>query len=259
MSGIGIDRAPPVLTVTLARGSANTIDAATSRRLSDVFARFRDDDELRVAIVTGAGQRFFCAGWDLDAAAAGEGYDADFGAGGFGGYAELADLRKPVIAAVNGMAVGGGFELVLAADLVVAAGHATFFLPETSIGVIPDAGSVRLPRLLPRPVAIEVLIAGRRLTAAEALGWGLVNRVVDGVDLLDAAAELADQIVAAAPLAVEAVLDLVRRTERMPVTDSMRLLRSGTVDPYERMLRSDDALEGPRAFAERRPPRWIGR
>jgi crotonobetainyl-CoA hydratase len=259
MSGIEIDRAPPVLTVTLARGSANTIDAATSRRLSEVFTRFRDDDGLRVAIITGAGQRFFCAGWDLDAAAAGEGYDADFGGGGFGGYAELPDLRKPVIAAVNGMAVGGGFELVLAADLVVAAEHATFFLPETAVGVIPDAGSVRLPRLLPRPVAIEVLIAGRRLTAAEALGWRLVNRVVDGVDLLDAATELAGQIVAAAPLAVEAVLDLVRRTERMPVTDSMRLLRSGAVDPYERMLRSHDALEGPRAFAERRPPRWTGR
>ena len=259
MSSIEVDRAPPVLTVTLARGKANAIDAATSRRLSEVFARFRDDGELRVAIITGTGQRFFCAGWDLDAAVAGEPYDADFGVGGFGGYAELAGLRKPVIAAVNGMAVGGGFELVLAADLVVAAEHATFFLPETSVGVIPDAGSVRLPRLLPRPVAIEVLIAGRRLTAAEALGWGLVNRVVDGGDLLDAAAELADQIVASAPLAVEAVLDLVRRTERMPVSDSMRLLRSGAIDPYERMLRSHDALEGPRAFTERRPPRWTGR
>lgn len=259
MSSIEVDRAPPVLTVTLARGKANAIDAATSRRLSEVFTRFREDGELRVAIITGTGQRFFCAGWDLDAAAAGEPYDADFGAGGFGGYAELAGLRKPVIAAVNGMAVGGGFELVLAADLVVAAEHATFFLPETSVGVIPDAGSVRLPRLLPRPVAIEVLIAGRRLTAAEALGWGLVNRVVDGGDLLDATADLADQIVASAPLAVEAVLDLVQRTERMPVSDSMRLLRSGALDPYERMLRSHDALEGPRAFTERRPPRWTGR
>jgi crotonobetainyl-CoA hydratase len=259
MSAFEIDRTPPVLTVTLARGSANAIDAATSRALSAVFTRFRDDAELRVAIVTGAGERFFCAGWDLDAAAAGEAYDADFGAGGFGGYAELADLRKPVIAAVNGMAAGGGFELVLAADLVVAAEHATFFLPETSVGVIPDVGSVRLPRMLPRPVAIEVLIAGRRLTAAEALGWGLVNQVVDAAALPDAARDLAARVVASAPLAVEAVLELVRRTERMPVSDSMRLLRSGTVDPYERMLASHDALEGPQAFAERRPPRWTGR
>jgi len=259
MNGFEIDRRPPLLTVTLARGTANAIDAATSRELSDVFSGFRDDDELRVAIITGAGGRFFCAGWDLDAAAAGEAYDADFGAGGFGGYAELADLRKPVIAAVNGMAVGGGFELVLGADLVIASEHATFFLPETSVGVIPDAGSVRLPRLLPRPVAIEMLIAGRRLTAAEALGWGLVNRVVVAGELLDAATELADRVVAAAPLAVEAVLDLIRRTERMPVSDGLRLLRSGTVDPYERMLASRDALEGPRAFGERRPPRWTGR
>lgn len=259
MTDVQVDTTPPILTVTLARGSPNTIDAATSRQLSEVFARFRDDDELRVAIITGAGGRFFCAGWDLEAAAGGEAYDADFGAGGFGGYAELSDLRKPVIAAVNGMAVGGGFELVLAADLVVAAEHATFFLPETSVGVIPDAGSVRLPRLLPRPVAIEVLIAGRRLSAAEALAWGLVNRVVDGADLSDAALALARRVVDAAPLAVEAVLDLVRRTEHVPVTDGLRLLRSGTVDPYERMLRSHDALEGPRAFTERRPPRWTGR
>lgn len=259
MTDVQVDTTPPILTVTLARGGPNTIDAATSRQLSEVFARFRDDDELRVAIITGAGGRFFCAGWDLEAAAGGEAYDADFGAGGFGGYAELSDLRKPVIAAVNGMAVGGGFELVLAADLVVAAEHATFFLPETSVGVIPDAGSVRLPRLLPRPVAIEVLIAGRRLSAAEALAWGLVNRVVDGADLSDAALALARRVVDAAPLAVEAVLDLVRRTEHVPVTDGLRLLRSGTVDPYERMLRSHDALEGPRAFTERRPPRWTGR
>ena len=259
MSGIEIDRSPPLLRVTLARGTANAIDAATSRELSAIFTRFRDDDALRVAIVTGAGDRFFCGGWDLDAAAAGEAYDGDFGAGGFGGYAELPDLRKPVIAAVNGMAVGGGFELVLGADMAVAAEHATFFLPETSVGVIPDAGSVRLPRLLPRPLAIEVLIAGRRLTAAEALGWGLVNRVVARGELLDAAGGLADRVVSAAPLAVEAVLDLVRRTERMPVSDGLALLRSGTVDPYERMLASRDALEGPRAFSERRPPRWTGR
>ncbi|HEX6256136.1 MAG TPA: enoyl-CoA hydratase-related protein [Euzebyales bacterium] len=258
MTDVHVAATPPLLVVTLQRGTANTIDAATSRRLGEVFSRFRDDAQLRVAIVTGAGPRFFSAGWDLGAAASGEAYDADFGAGGFGGYGELAGLRKPVIAAVNGMAVGGGFELVLAADLAVAADHATFFLPETAVGVIPDSGSVRLPRLLPRPVAIEVLIAGRRLNADEALRWGVINRVVPADGLMTAATELAERIVDAAPLAVEAVLDLVRRTEQMAVVDSMRLLRSGTVDPYERMLASDDALEGPRAFAERRPPRWTG-
>ena len=128
------------LEVTLDRPKANTIDAATSRKLGAVFSGFRDDPDLRVAIFTGAGERFFSAGWDLAAGAEGEDYESDFGPGGFGGFAELPGLDKPVIAAVNGMAVGGGFELVMAADLVVAAEHATFFLPEASIGLIPDAG-----------------------------------------------------------------------------------------------------------------------
>lgn len=256
---VRVHHAPPVLTVTIARGTANAIDAATSRRLSEVFAGFRDDPDLRVAIITGAGERFFCAGWDLDAAADGEDYEADYGAGGFGGYPELPDLHKPVIAAVNGMAVGGGFEMVLAADLVVAAEHAEFFLPETGVGVIPDAGSVRLPRLLPRHVAIEMLIAGRRLSAAEAQSWGLVNQVVAGDQVLAAATALAQRVSAAAPLAVAAVLDVVRRTEQLPVVDGMRLLRSGAVDTYELMLRSADALEGPRAFVEGREPKWTGR
>ena len=135
----------PVLEVTLDRPKANAIDAATSRELSRVFSEFRDDPELRVAILTGAGDRFFCAGWDLNAAAEGEEFEADYGEGGFGGFGELPGLRKPVIAAVNGMAVGGGFEIVLAADLVVAAEHARFWLPEASLGIVPDTGSVRLP------------------------------------------------------------------------------------------------------------------
>lgn len=247
------------LEVTLDRPKANAIDAATSRALGAVFSGFRDDPDLRVAVFTGAGERFFSAGWDLAAGAEGEAYESDFGPGGFGGFAELPDLDKPVIAAVNGMAVGGGFELVMAADLVVAAEHATFFLPEASIGLIPDVGSVLLPRLLPAPLANEVLLAGRRLNAEELRRFGLVNDVVPGTVLLDAAHDLADRIAAHAPLAVAAILDIGRRSDGLPVSAALDGLRSGAVETYRKMLESEDAQEGMRAFAEKRDPVWKGR
>ncbi len=214
---------------------------------------------MRVAILTGAGERFFSAGWDLNAAAEGEEFESDYGAGGFGGFGELPGLSKPVILAVNGMAVGGGFEMTMAADLVVAAEHAEFFLPETTIGIIPDVGSIRLPRLLPRQLATEILIAGRRVTAVEALQWGLVNRVVPAAELMATARLLAQQVVDAAPLAVAAILDLMKRTGHLSVEDSFALLRSGKVEIYEAMLASEDSVEGPRSFVEKRPPRWTGR
>ena len=256
---IRMTRRGMTLEVTLDRPKANAIDAATSRALGEVFAGFRDDPRLRVAIFTGAGKRFFCAGWDLKAAARGEAYESDYGAGGFGGFPELPGLNKPVIAAVNGMAVGGGFELVMSSDLVVAADHATFSLPEAAVGVIPDAGTVRLPKLLPGPVAAEVLIAGRRVSAAEALRFGLVNKVVAPSELLGAARAMADRVAALAPLAVAAILDIRRRTENMTAREGLALMRSGEIDSYRRMLASEDAEEGPRAFAEKREPVWKGR
>jgi len=137
-----ITRRGTVLEIVLDRPKANTIDAATSRIMGEAFARFRDDPELRVAIVTGAGERFFSAGWDLKAAAAGEPPDADYGVGGFGGLQQLPGLDKPVIAAINGMAVGGGFELALSADLILAANHARFALPEIKSGTIADAATL---------------------------------------------------------------------------------------------------------------------
>ena len=248
-----------VLEVVLDRPKANAIDAATSRELSSVFAGFRDDPELRVAIFTGAGERFFSAGWDLDAAAGGEAFEADYGEGGFGGFPELPGRNKPVICAVNGLAVGGGFEIALAADLVVAAEHAAFFLPETGLGIIPDAGAIRLPRILPPVVANEVLYAGRRLEADEALRWGLVNAVVPADRLLDEARAMAARIVASAPLAVEAVLAVDRATRSLTLDEAFAHLRSGELDAYERMLASEDAEEGPRAFTEGRDPPWQGR
>lgn len=248
-----------ILEVTLDRPKANAIDAATSRALSAAFEAFRDDPALRVAILTGAGDRFFSAGWDLNAAAAGEEFESDYGAGGFGGFGELPGLTKPVIAAVNGMAVGGGFELAMAADLVVAADHAEFFLPEATLGIIPDVGTIRLPRLLPRQLATEILVAGKRLTAADARRWGLANNVVPREELMDAARELAGRVVAAAPLAVASILDLVDRTSHLSCDAALALMRSGDVALYEAMLSSEDAAEGPQAFTEKRPPQWKGR
>ena len=248
----------PVLVVTLDRPKANAIDAAASRELSGVFAAFRDDPDLRVAILTAAGDRFFSAGWDLNAAAGGEEFEADYGEGGFGGFGELPGLLKPVIAAVNGMAVGGGFEIVLAADLVVAAEHARFWLPEASLGIVPDTASVRLPRMLPPVVANEILYAGRRLDATEALRWGLVNSVVGRADLMAAARALAARIVEAAPLSVAAIGQIRDRTRHLPLGQAFELLRSGELAAYEAMLVSEDAAEGPRAFTEGRPPRWQG-
>ncbi|MGP4019868.1 enoyl-CoA hydratase-related protein [Saccharopolyspora sp. 5N708] len=248
-----------VLTVTLDRPKANAIDVATSRALHQAFDRLRRDDSLRVAVLTGAGDRFFSAGWDLKAAAGGEAIDADHGPGGFAGLTEFFDLDKPVIAAVNGLALGGGFELALAADLIVAAEHAEFALTEVTLGMVADSGGVlRLPERLPRAVASELLLTGRRMAAAEAQRWGLVNRVVPAADLLGAAFELAQRICAAAPLAIAAVKEITRRAAALDVESGYRLLRTGDLPNYRAMLGSDDAREGPRAFAERRAPRWTG-
>ena len=253
--GVRTERRGAILEITLDRPPANAIDAATSRELGELFAGLRDDPAVRVAIVTGAGDRFFSAGWDLKAAAAGE--PEDDGPGGFAGLTERFDLRTPVIAAVNGMAVGGGFELALACDLVVAVPEAEFFVPEVGLGFVADAGGVvRLPARLPRAIAMELLLTGRRLGADEAERRGLVNRVVERDRLLPVARELADQIAAAAPLAVAATTAVVEATEGMAAEAAFAAMRE--VHEYRRMLASDDAQEGPRAFAEGRPPRWSG-
>lgn len=255
---VKVERAGAVLEVTIDRPKANAIDAETSRFMGGVFTAFRDDPELRVAIVTGAGERFFSAGWDLNAAAGGEDFEADYGPGGFGGFPELPNLDKPVIAAVNGLAVGGGFELALAADLIVASEDAEFFLPEAFVGVMPDAGAIRLPRRLPRAIAHEMLYTGRRMSAQEADLWGLVNTVVAAGDVMDRAREMAAEIVKAAPLSIAAIKQTVRETEGLTLEDAFSHLRSGAVEAYQKMLASEDAKEGPKAFAEKREPVWRG-
>jgi crotonobetainyl-CoA hydratase len=258
VDGIRVERRDATLEVTIERPQANAIDSATSRELGEAFVGFRDDPELRVAIVTGAGERFFSAGWDLKAAAAGDG--EDYGPGGFGGLTELFDLEKPVIAAVNGYAAGGGFEIALACDLVVASTAARFSLPEVGLGIVPDAGGVlRLPKRLPRALAMELLLTGRELGCAEAERRGLVNRVVEPSQLLPAARELAGRLAGAAPLAIRAVKAIVDATGELPVEQGYGAMRSGAIPAYERMLASEDAAEGPRAFAEGRDPVWRGR
>ena len=252
-----VDITDGIATVTLDRPKANAIDAATSCALGEAFASFETNPDVRVVIYTAAGERFFSAGWDLGAAADGEAFDSDYGVGGFGGFCELPHRTKPVIAAVNGMAVGGGFEIAMSADLIVAADHAQFFLPEAGIGVLPDNGAVRLPRLLPKALARELMLTGRRMGAEEALRWGLVNRVVPGAELLSAARALADDVKWAAPLSVAAILDIERQTESMDLLEAMTFIKS--MPSYRAAVDSDDAQEGNRSFEEKRPPVWRGR
>jgi crotonobetainyl-CoA hydratase len=246
-----------VLEVVLDRPKANAIDAATSRELGVVFQRFMEHPTQRVAIFTGHGERFFSAGWDLNAANDGESFESDYGVGGFGGFPELPRRSKPIIAAVNGMAIGGGFEIAMAAEMIVAAEHATFSLPEARVGVLPDVGSVRLPRLLPTALANEVLLAGRSLTATELREYGLVNAVATSAGLMDVARELAQRICASAPLSVAAILDIQRDVENLPLHEAMVRMRANAA--YKLAIDSQDAQEGPRAFSEKRAPKWTGR
>ena len=249
-----------VLEVTLDRPKANAIDDVTSRALGHAFANFRDDPDLRVAIITGGGAKFFCAGWDLKSVAAGnEDVHADYGPGGFGGLQELPDLNKPVIAAVNGIACGGGFELMISADIIIAAEHATFALPEIRAGVLADAATIKLSRRVPYHVATEMLLTGRWFDTTEAKHWGLVNEVVATDALLTRAREVAQTLAEGPPLVFAAIKEVMRRTEDLKVQDAFDLLNSGELKTVKTLYSSEDIKEGPRAFAENRDPVWQGR
>ena len=248
-----------VIEVTLHRPKANAIDLATSRIMGATFKAFRDDPDLRVAIVTGRGDKFFSAGWDLKAAAGGDPVDGDYGVGGFGGMQELPDLNKPVIAAVNGMAVGGGFELALSCDLILASSAARFALPEIHAGTIADAATIKLPRRMPYHVAMELLLTGRWMDALEAQRWGIVNEVLEPDELPVRAWELARTLADGPPLVFAAIKEVVREAENQRFQDALNRITKRQISAVDRLYDSDDLLEGSRAFAQKRDPVWKGR
>lgn len=256
---IRTERRGHVLEVTLDRPKANAIDLATSRIMGDVFTDFRDDPDLRVAIITGAGEKFFCPGWDLKAAADGDAVDGDYGKGGFGGLQELRGLNKPVIAAINGICCGGGLELALSADLILAADHATFALPEIRSGTVADAASIKLPKRIPYHIAMEMLLTGRWVDAEEAARWGMINRVLPAADLLAKARALADTLAEGPPLVQAAIKEVVREAEGMTFQDAMNRITKSQFETVEKLYRSEDQKEGARAFAEKRDPVWKGK
>lgn len=248
-----------VFEVELDRPKANAIDLATSRAMGEVFQEFRDDPDLRVAIVSTAGDKFFCAGWDLKAAADGDAVDGDYGVGGFGGLQELRDLNKPVIAAVNGMAVGGGFELALSCDMIYCSDHSSFALPEIKAGTLADAATVKLPKRVPYHVAMEMLFTGRWMDAAEAHHHGLVNAVMPSDQLMDHVRSIADDLASGPPLVFASIKQVVREAEDKMFQDIMNKITQRQLATVDILYGSEDNLEGAKAFAEKRDPVWKSR
>ncbi len=248
-----------ILEVIVDRPKANAIDRATSIAMGEIFADYRDNPELRVAILSGGGEKFFSAGWDLKAAASGEEVDGDYGIGGFGGIQELEKFNKPVIAAINGICCGGGLEIALCADIIIAADHATFALPEIKSGTVADAASIKLPKRIPYHVAMEMLLTGRWLDADEANRWGFVNEIVPAGNLMQRAWEVARVIESGPPLVYAAIKEVVREAENMRFLDALRKITKSEFETVKTLYDSEDQLEGARAFAEKRDPVWKGK
>jgi enoyl-CoA hydratase/carnithine racemase len=251
-----VDRDGPVLIVTINRPEVlNALHPPANDELAETFDEFEKDPDLWIAIITGAGDRAFCAGNDLKYQASGKAVTLP--ESGFAGLTSRFDNVKPVIAAVNGVAMGGGFEIALACDLIVASERAVFAVPEPRVGLAALAGGLhRLPRQLPLKVAMGIILTGRRVAAQEALQIGIANEVVPHDELMKAARRWADQILECAPLSVRASKEsALKGLEHASIPEAM----SAHYDQIVAMFKSEDFTEGPRAFAEKRPPQWKGR
>ena len=255
-----IERRGNVMIITINRPEArNAVNSAVSTAVGDALEQAQHDPDVRAVVITGAGEKSFCAGADLKAIARRENlYHPDHGEWGFAGYVRHF-IDKPTIAAVNGTALGGGTELALASDLVVAEERAQFGLPEVKVGLIAGAGGVfRIVHQLPRKVALEMLLTGEPITAAEALKWGLINQVVPDGTVLEAALALAERVTVNAPLSVQASKRIAYGADDGVIPDEEPGW-SRTAREFRALLKSEDAKEGPRAFAEKRQPVWNAR
>lgn len=237
-----------VLEVTLDRPKANAIDLATSRIMGQVFRGFRDDDSLRVAILRAEGDKFFCPGWDLKAAAGGDAVDGDYGVGGFGGLQELPNLNKPVIAAVNGPAMGVGMAPIVNADIIFASDNAFFCMPEIDIGLM--GGARHTMKIFPHSLARRMILSGYRLPAAEAYRRGIIEACVPLEELMPTAMELARNIASKSPKAISLAKRAINTVENMPLRDGYRFEQNLTNE----MVQHEDSKEAMRAFLEKRKP-----
>jgi len=233
----------------------NAINGAVSRAMSSIMDELTTDTDCWVVVITGSGDKAFSAGMDLKAFSSGEGGDIMGANGGFGGLTRR-EFLKPIIAAVNGSALAGGFEIMLSCDLVVAADHATFGIPEVKRGLIAGAGGlVRMPKRLPLAIALELAMTGDPIDAQRALALGLVNKVVPSASLLDEALALAERIAANAPLAVRSSKKVMKESAEVSEEEGWKI----NTEAVGVVFSSADAQEGPMAFAEKRPPKWQGK
>lgn len=259
---VELHREGRVLEIRMVKPKVNAICRRLSRAMERAALFLQESDDLQVGVLTSGQDRAFSAGLDFNEAE-GPGIDTE-GAidGGFGGITRLWALKKPLIAAINAPAIGGGMELALACDLIVMAETAYFELPELQRGLLPDGGGLqRLPRRIPYNVATAMIWTGHRMTAAEAVSWGLVHRAVPAAELRQAAMDIAHKMTRDAPLAQQAFKEVLRNIDGLSDREAMEIRADSGPQyaTYARMLASEDMLEGQKAFLERRPPQWRGR